>query len=110
MSNCRILVVDDDDATQLLMSRYLESLGIDALVAGNGEQALELLKQHTAEISLVLIDIAMPGMNGYDLARAIRTELALTDLPLIALTARVGPEVGTKALAAGIDEVVAKPF
>ncbi len=110
MSDRFVLVVDDDDATQILMSRYLESLNIRALVAANGQQALEVLKEYEGEIGLILVDIAMPGMNGYELARIIRTELGLVEVPLLALTARSGPDVEAQAAAAGINDIIPKPF
>ncbi len=110
MSGKLILVVDDDDATQLLMRRYLQALGLIALTAGNGEQALELLHQYPGEVRLVLVDLAMPHMNGFELAEIIRADPALADLPLVALTARVGPEIDARAIQAGINQIIRKPF
>lgn len=110
MTRNLVLVVDDDDATQTLMSRYLQSLGIQAMTAGDGEHALEVLREHSEQIALVLLDIAMPRMNGYELARAVRAEPGLADLPLIAITARVGPHVDTQAIEAGINDIIQKPF
>jgi CheY-like chemotaxis protein len=110
MSERLVLVVDDDEATQVLMTRYLQALGLSVLVAGDGEGALALLREHMGAVRLALIDLAMPRMNGFELAEAIRADPDLSSLPVVALTARVGPEVDSRAAAAGIDQIIQKPF
>jgi CheY-like chemotaxis protein len=105
-----VLVVDDDSTTVMLLRRYLEGLGIASYVASDGAGALSVLDAHRDHIGLVLLDIAMPHMNGFELCKVIRNELGLVQMPVIAVTARSSPELPQEAEEAGIDQVVAKPF
>ncbi len=105
-----VLVVDDDQTTLELMHFFIRSLGAQAVVATDGQTALDILSQQANDISLVLLDIAMPRMDGFAVSRAIRQDLGLRDLPIVALTARAEPEVDLAASDAGINQVVVKPF
>lgn len=105
-----VLVVDDDATTIMLLRHYLEGIHVTTLVAIDGPNALDVLEAHADQIGLVLLDIAMPRMNGYELCRAIRANPDLADLPVIAVTARSSPDMYADAEAAGINLVVAKPF
>jgi len=109
-SGCHVLVVDDDEIALNLMRRYLGAMGVPVLVAEGGEAALDIIRQQAGRVSLVLLDLAMPFMNGLQVCKAIRTDLQLVDLPVVALTARVGPGIDTAVYEAGINEVITKPF
>jgi CheY-like chemotaxis protein len=105
--NC-VLVVDDDPITLDLMSRYLPQAGAGSvLLADNANTALALLEHE--QVDLVIIDIMMPDMNGYDLTKMIRRKLKLVDLPIIAITSQGILECPEHASQIGIDQVLAKP-
>lgn len=105
-----VLVVDDDATTIMLLRHYLEGIHVTTLVAVDGPNALDVLEVHSDQIGLVLLDIAMPRMNGFELCRAIRANPALADLPVVAVTARSSPDMYADAEAAGINLVIPKPF
>jgi len=109
-SGYHVLVVDDDEIALNLMRHYLGAMGVPVLVAEGGEAALDIIRQHTEQVGLVLLDLAMPSMNGLQVCKAIRTDLQLVDLPVVALTACVGPDIDTAVYEAGIDKVITKPF
>ena len=81
-----VLIVEDDRDIVELLSLYLTGSGYDVVTAGNGEDALEQLRQHPADIALV--DIMMPRMNGYDFIKALR---ATDNIPVIIISARRPP-------------------
>jgi|GEM_PF-3901276 len=104
----RFLVVDDSDVNQELVKMALAMEGAEAVIAGDGQQALEALRK-SPEFDAVLMDIQMPVMDGLAATRAIRHELGLTKLPIIAFTAGVFNEDRERALEAGINDFLPKP-
>ncbi len=104
----KVLVVDDDMRTTFAMSRLLAEHGIKPLKAGNGEQALEILNRES-DISLVLMDIMMPVMDGYEAVKRIRANAKFRNLPIIVLTAKAMPEDRHKCIEAGANDYLAKP-
>lgn len=111
MSNTKhVLVVDDDRITLAMLQHYLGSIGIPTLMASDGESALQFLREQAEDIGVVFLDLAMPQMNGYEVCEAIRTNLGLSDLPVYAITARDDPKVHARAMEAGIDGIISKPF
>ena len=106
----RILVCDDEKDIVSALKIYLMADGYQVFEAYNGREALEILKNE--DIHLVLMDIMMPVMNGYEAAKTIRSlnrEDAKT-IPIIAMTANAFTEDRIKAKEAGMDEHVAKPI
>ena len=102
-----ILIAEDDRVCSLVLQMYLRSDNITILSAVNGHEAVELVKQHP-EINLVLIDIKMPVMNGFDATRLIKK--LRPELPVIAQTAFTSKEDKEKAEKAGCDCVILKPI
>lgn len=100
-----VLIVEDDQDIVELLSLYLTGSGYDVVTAGNGEEALEQLQQHPADIALV--DIMMPRMNGYDFIKALR---ATDNIPVIIISARTQAADKIVGLDAGADGFIAKPF
>ena len=110
LQGLRLLVVDDSAINLLVAERALKQLGADVTTAKNGQQALDCLTAHPEGFDLVLMDIQMPVMDGLAATRAIREELQLKHLPVIALTAGVLPEERQSALEAGVNDFLPKPF
>ncbi|GAB4481204.1 MAG: hypothetical protein Kow00124_28710 [Anaerolineae bacterium] len=110
MTSPGILIVDDDKPTLHLVSTFLHALGLTAIGVESGEEAITTLAEKRDEIGLVLMDLAMPQMSGVEVCRQIRSELGMSDLPIVALTARIDLETEDQALAAGFNRIVHKPF
>jgi two-component system chemotaxis response regulator CheY len=105
-----VLIVDDDTVTLSLITYQLNAMGISVLTAKDGAVALDILDQQAEEIVLVLLDLAMPHMSGFEVCQAIRANPATSMLPVVAVTARVGPDIDTLATRVGINAVITKPF
>ncbi|WP_405567322.1 HAMP domain-containing protein [Streptomyces sp. NBC_01167] len=103
-----ILMVDDDIRAVFALMHVLGRVGITVKYAENGREGLEMLDRVPA-ISLVLMDIMMPEMDGYETIGAVRDSPHLSDLPIIALTAKAMPGDREKALEAGASEYIPKP-
>ena len=104
-----VLIVDDSRATRASIKRIVESLGCTVAEAGNGIEALDRLESDPA-IELVLADWNMPGMDGFELVKAIRAERKWSTLPIMMVSAEVDQRQIARALMAGVDEYVMKPF
>jgi CheY-like chemotaxis protein/signal transduction histidine kinase/HAMP domain-containing protein len=103
-----VLLVDDDARNIFALSSVLERRGMRVLTATTGEEAIELV-QSTADLAIVLMDIMMPQMDGYQTMAAIRKIPALQRLPIIALTAKAMKGDREKCLEAGASDYLAKP-
>jgi CheY-like chemotaxis protein len=106
LADKKVLVVEDNDASRLLLERILSDLGCEFEVARNGQEAVDKVKN--GKFNLVFMDIRMPVMSGYAAARAIR-EID-KKLPIIALTAHAMYGVDKKCLESGMNYYVSKPF
>ena len=104
----KVLVVDDDVRNIFALSSVLERRGMTVLTAGTGRQAIELLES-TPDVAIVLMDIMMPEMDGYETMHVIRQKASLRRLPIIALTAKAMKGDREKCLEAGASEYLAKP-
>ena len=105
MSGQRILVVDDDTDIRALLRELLERRGFSVAEAADGRQALQEL--YGGRPDLVLLDVGMPGMDGWTTLERIRE---LSDVPVVMLTARSAELEKTRGLRAGADDYVTKPF
>ena len=103
-----ILLVDDDMRNIYVLSRELQQLGINVVMAENGQVALDKLNEDPS-IALVLMDIMMPVMDGYEAMRKMRSVSKFAELPVIALTAKAMPEDRTLCMEAGASEYLTKP-
>ena len=110
LSGLRILLADDDLINREVASLNLGEEGAAVFLAADGGDALRWLEDHPGGADLVLMDVHMPILNGYQATRAIRETLGLKDLPIVAMTADVFQDQREAALAAGMDGVIAKPF
>ncbi len=104
----RILFVDDDKEIVRLMRTYLAKSGYDVRVAYDGKTALHMLRQETPD--LVLLDLMLPDLDGWDITRKIRADVKLAHLPIIMMTARVADEDKIIGLELGADDYVTKPY
>jgi len=104
----RVLVVDDDARNIFALTSVLEAHDMEVVSATNGRQAIDLIKA-TPDLSVVLMDIMMPEMDGYETMREIRKDPTLSSLPILALTAKAMKGDREKCLDAGASDYIAKP-
>jgi CheY-like chemotaxis protein len=104
----RVLVVDDDARNIFALTTVLERHDIDVISATNGRQAIEIIEQ-TPDLSMVLMDIMMPEMDGYQTMREIRKNPQFRTLPILALTAKAMKGDREKCLDAGASDYISKP-
>jgi len=100
-----VLAIDDDVALSELYSIILRGHNFEVLVANTGEEGLQILKEKTPQI--VILDLMMPGMDGWQTCKAIR---AFSDVPILILSALDDPSVITSILDTGADDYLVKPF
>jgi len=109
MKQTKILVVDDDARNRFSLGAVLESEGYEVIEAESGEAALDLLRLHP-DIACTLVDVMMPGMDGYETTRRIRADERFSDLPVFAVTAKAMPEDLQRCMDAGCNAYFAKPI
>jgi CheY-like chemotaxis protein len=105
-----ILIVEDNDLNTLIVQRFLSNWGINHEHAENGRVALEMIGKNNYD--LVLMDLEMPEMNGYDAAKAIRklSDSTKRSIPIIALSASAMRDVKRKIFSIGMNDFILKPF
>ncbi|MGB3759453.1 MAG: response regulator transcription factor [Rivularia sp. (in: cyanobacteria)] len=104
----KILVVDDDLGTRLSIGDYLELSGYEVIAANDGQQGLVMVNKHHPD--LIVTDIIMPQMNGYELVRQVRQKPNFRLLPVILLTARIQTQERILGYQSGCDLYLPKPF
>lgn len=108
MSGETIVIIDDDKEIVRLLRSYLEQAGYVVRVAFDGETGLSLLRHEP--VALLLLDLMLPGMDGWEITRRMRSETNLAAIPIIMLTARVEDSDKILGLELGADDYVTKPF
>src|SRR5258706_2949392 len=103
-----VLAVDDNEQNLQLLEEYLWSWGYDVVVARDGREALQLYPQHNP--SIIVLDVMMPNMDGYEACTLIKGEPGGRTLPILMLTALTGTEDKIKALECGADDFLNKPI
>ena len=103
----KVLIVDDNRASRHLIRAILKSVRCDIIEAMDGRQGLDLVRQQRPD--LVLLDIDMPGLNGFEVVKRIRADGAFADLPVVAVTAFAMDRDREKAMAAGFTAYLTKP-
>jgi CheY-like chemotaxis protein len=106
----RILVVDDDDAIRRLVTRTLQSLSVkpEVMSAADGKEGLQAAKKSKPD--LVVLDIMMPGLSGFDVCQKLRSNIQTAFIPILMLTGNTDEESRTKGFMVGTDDYMAKPF
>jgi CheY-like chemotaxis protein len=104
----KVLIVDDDIRNIFAMTSILEPHNMEILSAETGKSAVDIL-QHAPDVDIVLMDIMMPDMDGYDTMRAIRKLTKFRSLPIIALTAKAMKGDREKCIEAGASDYLSKP-
>jgi signal transduction histidine kinase/HAMP domain-containing protein/ActR/RegA family two-component response regulator len=108
LSEHKVLIVDDDVRNVFALTSVLEGYGLDVLYAEDGQAGIEIL-QRNPDIALVLMDVMMPGLDGYATTEAIRKMPQFAELPIIAITAKVMKGDREKSLASGASDYIPKP-
>jgi len=103
-----VMVVDDSVTVRKVTSRLLERNGMNVLTAKDGIDAMALLQENTPDI--LLLDIEMPRMDGFEVASKIRNDDRLKDLPIIMITSRSGQKHRDHAMAIGVNDYLSKPY
>jgi two-component system chemotaxis response regulator CheY len=105
----RALVIDDSRTVRIIIGNILRETGMEVVEAANGQEALEQMKRGP-NIELVLVDWNMPVMNGFDFIRAVRSQRAYDSVRIVMVTTETESEQVVRALKAGANEYVMKPF
>ena len=103
----RIMVVDDDPDTVTILTRYLQREGFATLEALSGAQCLKLVGEH--HVDVILLDLMMPEMDGFQVVRALKNNPATAEIPIIMITARDDIESRSEGMRVGVSDFLAKP-
>lgn len=104
----RVLIADDERSLRLLVRATLESSEIEVVEAEDGEEALRLVQSQ--RLDLVLLDVQMPDLSGFDVCQQIKSDPGMARLPVIMLTAQSHAAARERGIQAGADEYLTKPF
>ena len=104
------LIIDDSRAMRRILRQIVEPLGFRILEAGDGQEGLERLEQYHPDVELTLVDWNMPVMNGLEFVKAVRGDDQYQQMKIAMVTTETEPAQMARALMAGVDEFVMKPF
>lgn len=104
------LIIDDSRAMRRILRGIVQPLGFEILEAGDGQEGLNRLAEYAPEVELTLVDWNMPVMNGLEFVKAVRADNEYQDMKLMMVTTETEPAQMARALMAGVDEFVMKPF
>jgi chemosensory pili system protein ChpA (sensor histidine kinase/response regulator) len=108
--NLRVMVIDDSVTVRKVTSRFLERHGIDVSVAKDGIDAMQKLLESDFVPDVMLLDIEMPRMDGFEVASRVRHTERLKDIPIIMITSRTGEKHRERALSLGVNHYLGKPY
>jgi len=103
-----VMIVDDSITVRKVTQRHLQKAGMDVLLAKDGVDAMEQLRENMPDV--MLVDIEMPRMDGYELTQHVRSDSRLRDVPIIMITSRAGDKHRDKALSLGVNIYMTKPY
>jgi DNA-binding response OmpR family regulator len=103
----RIMVVDDDPDTVSILARHLQREGFVAIEAISGAECLRLVREHTVDV--ILLDLMMPDMDGFEVCRALKDESDTAEIPVIMITARDDLDARAEGMRLGVSDFLAKP-
>lgn len=103
-----LLIIDDDEATRILIRGIFEGTNISIMESDCGEEAFKLFKKYSPVLDLIVLDIHLPGFNGWELLNLFRKENKT--VPIIALSAMTPKELNKKSKLAGFNACISKPF
>jgi len=103
----RIMVVDDDPDTVSILARHLRREGFDAIEAVSGAECLRLAGE--APVDIILLDLMMPDMDGFDVCRALKDNPGTAEIPIIMITARDDLDARAEGMRLGVSDFLAKP-
>ena len=106
----RVLLVEDNEINQQIALELMKGAGINASLARNGREAYEILERTDTRFDLVLMDIQMPEIDGYEATKRIRSQTWGSEIPIIAMTAHALVEEREKAMQAGMNDHISKPI
>lgn len=104
----KVLLVDDDMRNAFALNKFLKSKGMDVVIANNGQKALEILKEDKKP-DIILMDVMMPIMDGYETMKRIRKQKEFKDLPILALTAKAMESDREECIKCGANDYLSKP-
>lgn len=108
MSENKILIVDDEPSIVLSLDYLMRKNGYEPFIARNGEEALAIAEKEVP--ALVILDIMMPGMDGYEVCEKLRANPVTSSIKIIFLSAKSGKEAIDKGISVGADKYLTKPF
>jgi len=108
MRGAKVLVVDDSTSVRKVLEKLLSSRGLVVTTCETAEQGLEAVKQNTP--NLVIADVVMPGMSGFELCQMVKTQASTKNIPVILISGIINEDVVSQAHQAGAFDVVSKPF
>jgi DNA-binding response OmpR family regulator len=103
----QIMVVDDDQDTVAILARYLQREGFVPIEANSGPQCLKLV--HENEVDVILLDLMMPEMDGFQVVKALRESAETAEIPIIMITARDDLDARAEGMRLGVSDFLAKP-
>ncbi|CAN5561140.1 hypothetical protein BH10ACI1_BH10ACI1_10060 [soil metagenome] len=109
-SQLSVMIVDDSPSLRYLTTKLVKNAGWNTLIAKDGLEALEILQSSPDLPNIILTDVEMPRMNGYELLSALKQQETLRQIPVIMITSRTGDKHRQKALELGVNEYLTKPF
>jgi two-component system chemotaxis response regulator CheY len=104
------LIIDDSRAMRRILRQIVEPLGFRILEAGDGQEGLDRLSEHYPDVELTLVDWNMPVMNGLEFVKTVRADDQYQQMKIAMVTTETEPAQMARALMAGVDEFVMKPF